>query len=633
MFEKYIQTRKGILFIVFLLVSLYTLPQIIEPRELWYSDEVRHAATYHEMQESQNYFILSLNGQRYTDKPPLYFWLLTAIEKITGFEDERIFFVGVLVSVLAFVCSAYVLALATSMPMNVLLASVCMCFTTVLTFALTQFSRMDMLFAATINFSFAYFYIAWIKPRATKELILAFSFAGLGCLIKGPFAFAFPIISSIIFLAWSKNLKRFFSTDTLYGFLCFLAILFIWIGGIIFSGELDYIIETYQLQIDGRAVNAWRHAAPWYYYLVYVPILLLPFSVLPLADFRKKMLFSFKEVLRSREHLLLLRRQQMQTVVGEIKTQIESDVQSIEEEKDKLEKNLTKEEQNELHQLQSCSEENAEVCSSAEIKYLSGRTWLYSILLTSLVILSVISSKLAIYALPLFPPILIVLSQYLVSFSEQKKKYFFGTLSLQFLALGLVFLILPFYNEILSGVSYFLPELISRIPDHINLLLGEVSSFFAGVLFLFFSYLIYWGLQKLFPVQMLLMYVICFGVSVWLLAFTVLADISPYFSTKKLAHFIKQYAEEGYTPITYNVYSGTFTYYAERNLIEVKTPEQLEEVIQGLPRKNTKATLLLRTKDYIRLVESQNPHIRFAEVIGSAPVATIDYTLLIIDMY
>ncbi len=568
--------KKCSILLVLLLVLLYTFPQVIETRELWYSDEVRHASTYQEMLDSENYFTLSLNGERYTDKPPLYYWFLGLIQEITSLEGEKVFFVGVMLSILVFVFSTYFLAFVTGMNNSIIVSACCMSLTTILTFALTQFSRMDMLFAGTINISFCLFYISLLKKNNFIPLFTAFFCMGIACLIKGPFALVFPVIGSLTYLIWSKKSSLFFSKTMLKGSLGFFLVIFAWLGSLYFSGQLDYLIETFKLQIAGRAVNSWRHAAPWYYYFMYMPLLLLPFSFILLLGNKKSKLSIIKGN-------LLFSRQNLQNYLER---------KSDEEKESLLEK--------------------------------SGTVWLYTIFFASLVLLTIVSAKLAIYSLPLFPAGLILLSKKMMSFGEKSKKYFVNLLVVQFFILGLVFS-LVMLGKPLAALS-FIQEI--SIPEDILSMILTLSSdykvFLIALLFFLSAYIVK-RLSRVVTIEkVLLFYTFSLGICVWAVSFIAIPHISPYFSTKEIGSEMSLYIEKGYLPISYRIYSGTFTYYAKHNLIEVDTPKELNSQLKD----KNKAVIVIREKYYNLLTKEKNQYITQAKILDRQFISSREYILL-----
>ncbi len=580
--------KKSIFALLLMLVVLYTLPQVIQDRPFWYSDEVRHAATYQAMQENDEYFTLSLNGTRYTDKPPVYFWFLNTIEIITGLEGEKVFFLGTMLSILAFVSSTYFLAYVTKASASIMLCAVCMSLTSAFTLALTQFSRMDTLFAATINFSFALFYLAFDREKAVKLQLSAFILMALACLIKGPFALAFPIVSALVYLFWTKNLKRFFRKDVLFGFLSFMAIILFWFLGIVFEGQLDYIIETFKRQIADRAVDSWHHKAPWYYYIIYLPLLILPYSIIPLLSIRLSK-DSFKSVRNTIDAIATSRKI--------LTLPLHADNNALDKEK------------------------------------LKGKTYLYCVFISSFLVLTLVSAKLAIYALPLFPVCFILLSQIFINFSTKQTDLFSKLLAFLLFVLALAFLVIKALPVFFAVFSWFDADAYLQLPNYYEKISKDMPSYYIALAF-FLASLLLFVLRKSAiikvnaQVKILLAYTVSLGLCVWVIIFTALPHVNPYLTTKGIAQQVKSFVDEGYTPISYRIYEGTFTYYAENNFINIRKPAQLEEILKN----KSPAVLVIRTK-YFNILE-HGPYfmlLQDAKIIDRQYISTTEYMLLTID--
>lgn len=57
---------------------------LIWVRGLWWSDEVRHGGVLADLTKEGHFWALTLNGQPYNDKPPLYFWYLAGVQALVG---------------------------------------------------------------------------------------------------------------------------------------------------------------------------------------------------------------------------------------------------------------------------------------------------------------------------------------------------------------------------------------------------------------------------------------------------------------------------------------------------------------------------------------------------------------------
>lgn len=265
--------------VLLILTALMTASELLTIRSLWFSDEVRHADVYMRLLEG-NWLALNLNGVPYPDKPPLYFWFLRLLDSVPGVDAPLLFFAGTALSSLLFIGSTWLLARATGHDRRVAFASGLLCLGCLFFAGLTHYPRMDLAFASVITLSLLCLYRGWIKTSAPLWLTFGFVLAGIAALIKGPLALAFPLLASILFLIWRGTPGRLNGRDGLVGFALMLLMLLGWAAALYFRGEVDYLGEIFGPQIAGRMVDAWHHAAPWWYYLAALPLVCLPWTFL-----------------------------------------------------------------------------------------------------------------------------------------------------------------------------------------------------------------------------------------------------------------------------------------------------------------------------------------------------------------
>lgn len=270
-----------------LLTALMVLSQLMATRPLWFSDEVRHADVYMRLLEG-HWLALNLNGLPYPDKPPLYFWFLNLLDRIPGVDQPLLFFLGTALSAMLFTGTTWLLARATGHDRRVSFGAGFMSLGCLFVAGTAHYPRMDLLFSVAIALSLICLYRGWIKRSAPIWLTLGFILAGVATLIKGPLGLAFPLLTSVLFLFWRGTPGRLNDRDGLFGFALMLIMLLVWVGSLFFQGESDYLRELFGPQTAGRIVNAWHHAAPWWYYLVALPLIWLPWTLLiPFIDWWK----------------------------------------------------------------------------------------------------------------------------------------------------------------------------------------------------------------------------------------------------------------------------------------------------------------------------------------------------------
>lgn len=274
--------------IIAALVVLQTI-FTLDARDLWYSDEIRHADAFRNLLEGGKWLVLEMNGQPYPDKPPLYFLFLRALYEVlpAGWQSiPVVFFAGAALSGLLFLLSTLVLGRgAGRADGKTLLGAGLILLSTGYIMGLLHYGRMDFLFAALITLSFTAFFIAVGHRRSVLWMVLAYFAAGLACLVKGPLGLALPLFATLVFTAWRGTPGRLFRVDSLMGFGVALLVVGAWAAGVSYTmgGPSYFINVVLKEQVLARAVDTFHHKEPWYYYLVRLPLALLPWSIIVLC--------------------------------------------------------------------------------------------------------------------------------------------------------------------------------------------------------------------------------------------------------------------------------------------------------------------------------------------------------------
>ncbi len=257
----------------------------LSARALWFSDEVRYADAYAELLRG-HWLVLNLNGVAYPDKPPLYFWLLRALDAVTGVGDPAVFFLGAAVSGFLVLWAVLLWAKALRLQDDAGLMAGMVLLCTLFFAGLLHYSRMDMLFAALITASQAAFCAAFRtgnEAQRGRAAALAMLLAALATLTKGPLGLLFPIVTTLLFLSWRGRAREFFRKDMLPGLAVLLAVVFSWVAAAYVVEGPGFLRKIFYEQIFQRATKTFHHAEPWYFYLVAFPPCWLPWMLAPVA--------------------------------------------------------------------------------------------------------------------------------------------------------------------------------------------------------------------------------------------------------------------------------------------------------------------------------------------------------------
>ncbi|MBU1003771.1 MAG: glycosyltransferase family 39 protein [Proteobacteria bacterium] len=256
----------------------------LDSRALWFSDEIRYANVFEHLIQAKKWLVMYLNGVPYPDKPPVYFWFLTALLPIFKGPVPALFMAGAAASGLAFLAATCALSrFVLRARREVSLGAGLVLLTCFYFIGLTHYSRMDLLFASLITASQICLFRAWERDRADGLAIAGFLLAAVATLTKGPLGLLFPLLTSLVFLTWRGKLRRFFRRDVALGFGLALLVLVGWIAAAWFGGEHELVSDIFHKQIYARAVNASHHEQPFWHYLATLPAAWLPWTFLLVA--------------------------------------------------------------------------------------------------------------------------------------------------------------------------------------------------------------------------------------------------------------------------------------------------------------------------------------------------------------
>jgi len=263
----------------------------LDTRALWFSDEIRYANVFENVIHAHKWLVMYLNGVPYPDKPPVYFWFLTTLLPIFKGPTPALFMTGAALSGLLLLTAAMALSrFVLKAGREVSLGGGLVLLTGFYFIGLTHYSRMDLLFAALITASHICLFRALARERADGMAVAGFVLAAVATLTKGPLGIVFPLLTSILFLAWRGNLKRLLRRDMGLGLAAAVLILGAWVAAAWFGGEHELIKNIFYKQIYRRAVNASHHEQPFWHYFATMPLAWLPWTFLLAALPLKKLL-------------------------------------------------------------------------------------------------------------------------------------------------------------------------------------------------------------------------------------------------------------------------------------------------------------------------------------------------------
>ncbi|PPD17907.1 MAG: phospholipid carrier-dependent glycosyltransferase [Methylobacter sp.] len=262
-------------------------------------DETRYFSVAWEMWTRQEFLVPLLNGEAYSDKPPLLFWLIHACWLVFGVNETLARYIAPLFSLLVLQQSRR-LALdlwprspqAGELVPFLLLGSVFW----MIYDSLTLF---DMVLSFFVLLAVANVWRLATQSFSIKSWLVLSLALGCGLLAKGPVVFAHVLPVALSAPWWAVEQGRALSWRRWYAGL-FLAVLasamlaLSWAVPAGIAGGEEYRSDIFWDQTGKRLIDSIAHSLPWWWYFQTLPLLLLPWLVwapfwqgmakLPLSD-------------------------------------------------------------------------------------------------------------------------------------------------------------------------------------------------------------------------------------------------------------------------------------------------------------------------------------------------------------
>ena len=293
----------------YLLIFIALLPLLLL-RDFTPDNELKYLSIADEAIANGHIFAFYNHGVAYADKPPLYIWTIM-LGKIL-FGEHLMFFISLLSVIPAFV-TLYVMGkwCERFLSRNKTINAELMLVTSIYFIAPIIVLRMDMLMTMFITLSLYTFYRMYMhnhliagnsgrnitgtiaeKRRYCKWRWLLPFYIFMALFTKGPIGIMMPILSITLFLAVSGEIR---SIGKYLGWRCWalLATLCaIWFTCVYLDGGTEYLNNLLFNQTVNRAVDAFHHKKPFYFYGVTYWFSLAPWSLLAfvtviLAIYRK----------------------------------------------------------------------------------------------------------------------------------------------------------------------------------------------------------------------------------------------------------------------------------------------------------------------------------------------------------
>ena len=241
-------------------------------------DETRYLSVAWEAHQRGDYLVSHLNGEPYSHKPPLLFWLINAVWSVTGVCELA----GRLVAPASGLMCLVLTSLITRRlwPQNLLLIQLApvVHVSLMLWIVFCPLTMFDTLLTCCSLCSLLGLLYA-SEGRTYRGWMLAGFGMGLGILSKGPVVLVHVLPAAVMAPWWSDSVRsrmpRWYAG--LFGaILLAAAIGLAWAIPSASAGGAKYSNELLFGQTAGRMVNSFAHRQPFWWYLPWLPLCLMP---------------------------------------------------------------------------------------------------------------------------------------------------------------------------------------------------------------------------------------------------------------------------------------------------------------------------------------------------------------------
>jgi len=253
-------------------------------------DETRYLAVAWDMWLENHYLVPHLNGEPYSHKPPLLFWLMTAGWQLFGVNEWWPRLVAPLFGLGTMILTGRLAAVLWPGRADVVGTAPLLMFSALFWTVFTTLTMFDMMLAFFAVASL----IALVTAARTgrmRAFVLAGVMIGIGVLAKGPAILLHYLPVALTAPLWIPHLLDRDTSVTwtwpkwyggvIVSVTCAAAVGLTWAVPAGIAGGEVYRDAIFWGQSAGRIVNSFAHARPYWWYAAILPALVLPWLIWP----------------------------------------------------------------------------------------------------------------------------------------------------------------------------------------------------------------------------------------------------------------------------------------------------------------------------------------------------------------
>ena len=264
---------------LFIVSALLFLPGL-GSRDFWAPGEPIYGEVIRVMFEKSDWLTPMLNGQLFSDKPALYYWLALIVSHLAGGVSEWTVRLPSALGGIGLVLLTYEFG-RVFFDRHIGLFAALILATTNRVLWESRFLRLDTVLSFFLFLGF-YLFLRAFTRRGPKLLYLcSYACFALATLTKGPIGLALPGLAILSILVATGKWRELREMHLISGFFVVTAILAPWLLLLHLNGEDQWVHDFIWIHnVQNYALEPIGHVRPFYYYFVNLPADFLPWTML-----------------------------------------------------------------------------------------------------------------------------------------------------------------------------------------------------------------------------------------------------------------------------------------------------------------------------------------------------------------
>jgi len=258
-------------------------------RSVWPVDETRMLTVAWEMWTRGEFILPSLNGELYARQPPLMAWLIDAGWVVFGVNDWWPRLLPALFSLASLAVVQRLSRLLWRENREIGRMAPLVLLGTPLWALYTTLALPDMLLVFFTLLGWWAVLIMW-RHRDMRAFLLLGAALGFGALALGTIIYLYVLPVAVLAPLWgrgeSKVTWKYWYVDIAKSILLGAAILGLWLASAGMQAGFPYVTEWVSGSLIGARLDLFTTGRSWWWYLAWLPIVCLPWSMLPLLWWR-----------------------------------------------------------------------------------------------------------------------------------------------------------------------------------------------------------------------------------------------------------------------------------------------------------------------------------------------------------